>query len=268
MPVVIISATLRKHDIDHGLAALDAGAVTIVQKPKGAALLHLQKIAPELREALVAASHARVKRRVSVAPAAGLHEKVSRQEETPAEAIGICASTGGPPVLVEILSGLTRPFPLPILLVQHISEPFVEGFATWLSSKVEHPVQIARDGQRMEPGVWLAPAGQHLSLGSRWRVKLIARLPTDIHCPSGNPLFSSLARHLGSRAVGVQLTGMGDDGAQGLLELKQAGGLTLAQDHGSCLIYGMPKAAQDLGAAQHALCPGDIATALSRLVHV
>jgi two-component system chemotaxis response regulator CheB len=278
VPVVIMSATLRKRDIDHGLAGLEAGAVSIVQKPKGAALLHLQKIGPDLRKAILTASHARITRRVTAVPtlsggrdraaAAAVAPLASKQESVPVEAVGICTSTGGPPVLVEILSALPSPFPLPILLVQHISQPFVDGFATWLSGKCRVSVQIAVDDQRLAPGVWLAPAGKHLTLGSRRRIALIPKSPTDVHCPSGNPLFSSLARHLGPRAVGVQLTGMGDDGARGLLELKLAGGHTLIQDEASSMIFGMPKVARELGAADHELCPGAIAELLIRMAGV
>lgn len=268
VPIVIVSASLRKHDFNHGMAALEAGAVSIVKKPKGAALLHLKKIAPELREAIIAASEARIGRRAT--PVSALRPVSPAPAETGTarvEVIGICVSTGGPPILDEILSSLPSPYPLPILLVQHISEPFVDGFATWLSARTGQAVRIACNDQRLEPGVWVAPPGKHLTLGSRNRIKLTPKSPADIHCPSGNPLFSSLARYLGSQAVGVQLTGMGDDGAQGLLELKQAGGRTLIQNEASCMIYGMPKAAKILGAETHELSPGDIAVILSQVAN-
>jgi two-component system chemotaxis response regulator CheB len=150
-------------------------------------------------------------------------------------------------------------------LVQHIGEPFVEGLATWLSGRTGQTVRIAGDDQRLEPCVWLAPPGRHLTLGSRSRIKLLPKTESDIHCPSGDPLFASLAKHFGSKAVGVQLTGMGDDGAKGLLELKQAGAPTYIQDEASCMIYGMPKAAKNLGAAQRELSPGEIAAVLSQM---
>lgn len=270
VPVIIASATLQKRDIDHGISALEAGAISILQKPTGAALLHLKKIGPELRETILAASQAKVRRRSTPVLAERTRPKLTAgtavaQELAAAEVIGICTSTGGPPVLVEILSSLPESFPLPILLVQHISQPFVEGFATWLSGKCKLTVRIAHDNQRLEPGVWLAPPGSHITLGSRVRIKLIPRVASDIHCPSGNPLFSSFARHLGPKAVGVQLTGMGDDGAKGLLELKQAGGQTIIQDEASCMIYGMPKAAKLLGAAQRETNPRDIGELLNRM---
>jgi two-component system chemotaxis response regulator CheB len=263
VPVIIISAAMRKRDVDHGLAALEAGAVAIVQKPQGAALLHLRNIGPDLREAVLAASTAKVQR--PAAAAGPLPKATIPKQEGAVEVVGICTSTGGPPVLVEILSALPSPYPLPILLVQHIAGTFVEGFAAWLERRSGQTVRLAADDQRLEPGVWLAPPGMHLSLGNPRRLRLIPKAPGDIHCPSGNPLFSSLARHHGSKAVGVQLTGMGDDGAQGLLELKTAGGLTLVQNEATCVIYGMPRAAKLLGAATHELSPDRIAAMLCQL---
>ena len=264
-PIVIVSATLRKHDIDHGLAALEAGAISLLQKPQGAALLHLRQIKPELREAILAASQAHVKRRPFGRLSSACLEAAPRRDVSSVQIVGICTSTGGPPVLVEILSSLPAPFPLPILLVQHISEQFVEGFATWLSARTGQVVRIARNEERLEAVVWVAPAGNHLTLGSSQRIRLLPKVTTDIHCPSGNPLFSSLAKNRGAKAAGILLTGMGDDGAWGLLELKQAGGLTLIQDEATCLIYGMPGAAKRLGAGQYELPPKDIAAFLSEI---
>jgi two-component system chemotaxis response regulator CheB len=152
-----------------------------------------------------------------------------------------------------------------MLVVQHISAGFEEGFARWLSDRTGQPMQLAADGQALTPGAWLAPAGRHLILESPRRVSLTEPGPNEIHCPSGNPLFASLAAHLGTKAVGVQLTGMGDDGAKGLLALKQAGGETIIQEESSCLIWGMPKAAKELGAASHELSPKAIAELLTRI---
>ena len=103
-------------------------------------------------------------------------------------------------MLVDLLAGLPQPFPLPILLVQHISAGFEEGFAAWLSSRSGQAVRIAADIERLLPGVWLAPSGKHLTVSSRTLIGLTAKQPGDIHCPSGNPLFRSLARHFGPRS--------------------------------------------------------------------
>ena len=268
VPVVVASATLRRSDVDHGLRAIEAGAVSVIAKPDGAVLLHLKEIAPELRHELIAASRARaelIRPSQQAAPPAAARSQFSQHGSHLVDAIGICASTGGPGVLNEILTLLRKPFPIPILLVQHISQGFVEGFGEWLASQSGHEVQIAAEGQRLTAGVWLAPTGRHLCLAGPQQLSTPLRRTTDKHCPSGDPLFESLAVHLGSKAAGVQLTGMGRDGANGLLALQKAGGETLIQNRDTCLIWGMPRAARELGAANYEFSPAAIAGALNKM---
>ncbi len=266
VPIVVASATLKKRDVNLALSAIEAGAVSVIAKPAGAVLLHLQKIGPNLRDELLAASKANLKRPTPT-PASPSEDRASRSINLPdtIDVIGICASTGGPPVLREIFSALPKSFPLPILLVQHISQGFEEGFARWLTDTTGQSAKMVVEGQKLEPGIWLAPNGTHLTVKGGSRVTLPPRMPADIHCPSGNPLFETLAKHSGSRAAGVLLTGMGDDGATGLLSLKQAGGTTIIQDEASSLIWGMPKCGKQLNAASLELHPRDIAALLSRL---
>ncbi len=152
-----------------------------------------------------------------------------------------------------------------MLLVQHITHGFEAGFAAWLSERTGQPVRLAEDGQPLAAGVWMAPAGTHLVLQSARRLALSACRPEDIHCPSGNPLFASLAKQCGPRAAGILLTGMGEDGAQGLLALKVAGGTTIIQDEASSFIWGMPKAGKELQAAVHELNPRAIALLLTAM---
>ena len=259
VPIVVASATLRKQDVDLAMKALAAGAVSVIEKPQGAVLLHLKKIAPQLRLELVAASQAVVFRRPST-PALRVPSPVTTKLVSvgSVEIIGIATSTGGPPVLMQIFSALPKPFLLPVLLVQHISEGFVEGFARWLGELTGHPTRLATEGAKLEPGIWLAPGGRHLALANRARIELPARRDSDLHCPSANVLFESMSRHAGRSSLGILLTGMGDDGATGLLALKQAGGRTIIQDKASSLIWGMPKSAKDLGAVNQELNPSDI----------
>ena len=257
VPIVVASATLQSQEVDLGLEALKAGAVSVIQKPQGAVLLHLDKIAPDLRRELVAASKARVMRR-TIPPtlAAGPPPQPSFELDQ-IEVVAICASTGGPPVLAEIFSNIPRPYPLPILLVQHISEGFVSGFARWLRQLTGQVVDLAEPWQRLTPGIWLSPDRNHLSLAEHHRLQLIP--PSgQIHCPSGDVLFRSLADNVGPAGLGILLTGMGDDGAAGLAALRQAGGRTVIQDEASSLIFGMPKAARDLNAAELELPPDRI----------
>ena len=265
VPIVIASATLKKDDVDLAMQAFQSGAVAVIEKPEGAVLLHLQKIGPALRRELIAASQARLRRAAPPGPAAPKSTPVPARRLPQVEVVGVCVSTGGPTVLMAIFSRLPPAFPIPVLLVQHITQGFEAGFARWLAGATGQAIGLATPGQRLLPGIWIAPAGRHLTLGSAGRIELPMGKPADIHCPSGDPLFESLARHAGPRALGVQLTGMGDDGAHGLLKLKQAGAMTIIQDEPSCLIWGMPRAAQECGAATCAMSPEEIGRALAQL---
>ncbi len=259
VPIVVASATLRKQDVDLAMKAIEAGAVSVIEKPEGAVLLHLQKIAPQLRAELLAAASAVVRRRPFTPKHQGAAPTSAKMMAVGnVEVIGVAASTGGPPVLLEIFSALPKPFPVPVMLVQHISEGFVEGFARWLGQMTGHPTRLATAGARLEPGIWLSPGGKHLALANRSTFDLPTRSDRDIHCPSANVLFNSLSRHASASSMGILLTGMGDDGASGLLALKQAGGHTVIQDEASALIWGMPKCAKELGAANQELSPAEI----------
>lgn len=265
VPIVVASSTLRKYEVDLAMTAFEAGAVSVIEKPQGAVLLNLHRIAPLLRDELIAATKAKLRLPLrSVARRPG-RSAVPSNAGRSAKVVGVCASTGGPPVLLEILSGIPRPYPLPILLVQHISRGFEEGFARWLADATGQAVGIAADGQRLAPGVWMCEGGRHLTLAEGSRIALPIGAADDLHVPSGNPLFESLAKSAGSAAVGILLTGMGDDGATGLLTLKRAGGVTMIQNESSCLIWGMPKAGREIGAALHELSPTDISSSLTGL---
>jgi two-component system chemotaxis response regulator CheB len=172
--------------------------------------------------------------------------------------VAMAASTGGPAVLVELLGGVPQ-LPVPVLLVQHLHDAFVGGFVSWLSGYSPLPVSEAVAGQVLRPGhVYVAPAGRHLLLGDDGTA-LLADSPASVHRPSADVLFASVADIAGPAGVGVLLTGMGADGAAGLLAMRRAGAVTVVQDEASCAVFGMPKAALDLGAADRALPPAGIA---------
>lgn len=262
VPIVIASASLKRQEVDLGLEALQAGAVSVIEKPQGPVLLHLDKIAPLLRNELMVASKAKVTAR----PVRKSLPVRSRAASTPpgrTEIIGICASTGGPPVLLQILSSLPKPFPLPVLIVQHIAPAFVEGFAKWLAKLSGQRVEQVQQRQQLTAGFWLSEGKRHLGVDAQGRFNLTPGLLDDIHCPSGNALFQSLAEHYGPRAMGVLLTGMGDDGANGLRALRDAGGSTIVQDEETSLIFGMPRVAIERGAAQLQLPPASIVQAIT-----
>lgn len=180
------------------------------------------------------------------------------------ELIAIAASTGGPQALEEILSGLPDEYGVPIVIVQHIATGFTAGLTEWLSGSVKLDVKLAEDGEEMKPGsVLIAPEGRHMKVRNG-RVALEGSNPVGGHCPSADVLFESVAAAYGESAVAVILTGMGRDGAVGLKAVHDAGGVTLVQDEASCAVFGMPKAAIDIGAAGRSLPPADIARALAR----
>jgi two-component system chemotaxis response regulator CheB len=173
--------------------------------------------------------------------------------------VAIGASTGGPHALRQILGGLPADFPLPVLVVQHTTAGYSNTLVEWLSSAAAMRVGIAHDGEVLEGGcVYLAPAGRHMVVQGR-RIAFLDDAPVSLHCPSATTLFRSIAATYGGHAIGVLLTGMGDDGAAGLAEMKRVGALTIAQDECSSVVFGMPAEAIRLGAVDQVVPIEDIA---------
>jgi two-component system chemotaxis response regulator CheB len=165
-------------------------------------------------------------------------------------AIGIGASVGGPPALATVLGALPADFPLPVLVVQHMALGFGESLAFWLDRTVAIPVALASEGEPLRPGAWLAPDDVHLRLSRTLRLSLDGTTERGAHRPSLDVMLESLAESLGPEAVGVVLTGMGRDGADGVRAIAAAGGLTIAQDEETSVVFGMPAAAIETGAAE------------------
>ena len=181
--------------------------------------------------------------------------------------LAVGASTGGPPAVAALLRGLAG-LPVPVLLVQHMAADFVPALARWLDDTCPLPVAVAVDGEALRPGhVHLAPGGRHLHLLPGGRVALLDE-PAGLHVPSVDELFSSVAACRDVGGIGVLLTGMGSDGARGLLALRRAGGRTLAQDEATSTVYGMPRAAVELGAAERVVPLPDLADAVLGLLAV
>lgn len=179
--------------------------------------------------------------------------------------LGIAASTGGPNAIERLLGGLPGDFSLPILVVQHITPAFLDGFAAWLNDVSPFPAAVARDGEAPAPGrIYVAPADAHLTLNGG-RLALDRGPPVSGHRPSGTALFASLARELGAGAAAVLLTGMGDDGAAGLLAVRAAGGYTIAEEESTAVVNGMPGAARRLDAVCQSLPLPEIAGRLVEL---
>jgi two-component system chemotaxis response regulator CheB len=267
-PIVVIASSIEDSSLKISMNALRAGALTVVEKPVGLSSDGYAAIASTICTQLYIMSQVPVVRQRSFAP---WREAPAPRREPEWSAMrpsimGIAASTGGPPALAKVLGALPPDFPLPILLVQHMGAPFLEGFASWLNGLVPLEVRLAQDQEIPKPGqVYVAPGDRHLLLSSAGTLKLSAEPPLGNQRPSATVLFQSMARSLGRRGLGVILTGMGEDGAQGLVELRQAGGYTVAEDESTAVVYGMPAAAVRMGGVNVSLPLDLIAPRILRL---
>jgi two-component system chemotaxis response regulator CheB len=268
-PIVVVSATSRAAEVETAMQAMRAGALTLVLKPEGPASPQFAAMSREIVNTVKAMAEVLVIRRYRrLEP---LPEQVPIVAQTKAsqqtQAVAIVASTGGPPALEVILGALPADFPAPILVVQHISQGFLSGLVDWLDSVVSLRVKIAERSERLLPGtVYLAPHGFHLGVTRDARARLSDSPPVDGFRPSGSSLLESVADAFGSRALGVILTGMGADGASGLCDLHAAGGVTVAQDEATSVVYGMPRAAVERGVVDHVLPVQRIAQCLCKNV--
>jgi two-component system chemotaxis response regulator CheB len=262
MPVVMIS-TLTQAGTEVTLEALEAGAVDFVAKPTSSVGPAMAALAEELRAKVKSAAKTRVRLRPAQ-PKPRLPQRQALNRQT-GKILMVGASTGGVEALKTLLMDLPPDCP-PTLITQHMPERFTAAFANRLNRECPMTVCEAADGQRIQPGsVYIAPGAHHLEL-SREGLALICRLndgpPVSGHRPSVDVLFRSGARIAGSKAIGVILTGMGKDGADGLLELRKAGARTLGQDEASSLIYGMPRVAFERGAVERQFPLTDLAGAI------
>ncbi|MGL4438918.1 MAG: chemotaxis-specific protein-glutamate methyltransferase CheB [Bosea sp. (in: a-proteobacteria)] len=254
VPVLIISGAAGKDQQLHD-QAMALGAVGFVQKPDGVTTTHetLMKVLAGHIAAL--RSHSFGSRAVCATPPAKTAQSAPRTAGT-MPVVGISSSTGGIIAVIEVLKRL--PVGLaPVLITQHMLPGYADGFAARLSSATPHRVKVAREGDTLTANtVLVAPSGQHLVVrrdGGRWHAGLDARDKVSGHRPSCDMLFHSMAEVCAAHAIGVILTGMGRDGADGLLAMRQAGARTMAQDQASCVVFGMPRAALEIGAAERSV---------------
>jgi two-component system chemotaxis response regulator CheB len=271
-PIVVVSGSTGAQELDSTFRAMEAGALAVVLRPSGIDHAAFEADSKRLIITVKLMSEIKVVRRnARDTREHGLDSAVQALAPKAASGIrvvAIGASTGGPPVLKEILSRLGKDFPLPLLIVQHIASGFVGGFAQWLSGASDIPVRIASHGELPLPGHgYMAPDGFHLGLSEGLRIALSDDPP---ECnglrPSVAYLFRSVATTVGPRAVGILLTGMGRDGAEELKLMKDRGAITIAQDEESSVVHGMPGEAIKLGAAMYVLSPEGIAAMLATMV--
>ncbi len=270
VPILVLSVSVQPDDVKNIFKLLEAGAVDVLAKPEGGISANREKISRELIEKVRIVSGVYVFRRAphKKAEPTEIQSTGSRPggEATPVSIVAIGASTGGPLALKKILSRLPANFPAPIVCVQHISEGFLEGFVSWLNSQCKLTVKCAVDGDRVKPGIVYFPEeGRHMKIDSRGRLRCHEGKDSDLFCPSINETFKSIAVYEDGSTLGVLLTGIGDDGAEGLLEIKRQGGMTIAQDEESSVVFGMPMRAIALGAAAYVLSPEGIAQTLLKI---
>ncbi|MFZ5445948.1 MAG: chemotaxis protein CheB [Myxococcota bacterium] len=249
-PIVVISERSSTAGVDLNYEAISRGALELVPKSAvfGANDEEVRRFVERLR-LLAEAGLEDDKPVVPTAPAPTI--PVSTEKPL---LLGIGASTGGPKALARLLGALPRDFPLPIAVVQHMAEDFFDSFVRFLRDASGHPVEQATASTHFEAGnVYVAPPRQELFVKENLGVKLLPPPPNSIISPSVDSLFFSMATALKGRGIGVLLTGMGDDGAQGLLRMRRMGARTVVQDKASCAVFGMPKAAVELGAAEHVI---------------
>lgn len=262
VPIVIHSTLVSPEQSDNIFAAMSAGAVAVAEKPPGLGHPESSTITRKLLRTVKLMSEVRVVQRKKPAP-----DKTAKERKPPGlksaqpdmQIVCIGASTGGPPVIQTILSNLDDKFILPIIVVQHIAKGFLSGMIHWLESYTKRPLIIAKSGNYLrENHIYFAPEDENLKITRNKQLMITDENPTS---PLKRPityLFSSAAKTFGRNAIGILLTGMGNDGAVGLKELRDNGAATIVQDRDSSVIFGMPGEAIKLDAADFILTPEEI----------
>ncbi len=270
-PILVVSSSVHGEGMGRAFDALEVGALEVIKKPEPRDWADLDRIGKEVIRKVKLLSKVRVithikgrHRTRTPSKAARIGAPVSAPTLRPLVAVG--SSTGGPSALLDILSRLPSAFPASIVIAQHIADGFVPGLVSWLNSGSRIKVEPAVDGADVEPGIaYLAPTGSNLAMDGR-TMRFKEPYSEELYIPSADVLFDSVARSFRSRAVGVVLTGMGSDGADGLKAMADKGATTIAQSEETCTVYGMPKAAVERGAVKKVAPIQEIAALIERLV--
>jgi two-component system chemotaxis response regulator CheB len=265
-PIVMISASVDQGEVAMTFAALEAGALTVLEKPPGPGHPRQADSARKLLETVKLMSEVKVVRRWPKRETAAAPPTPLASAGRKVRLVAIGASTGGPPAVAEILKGLPSDLGAPILFVQHIAPGFAAGLADWLGQITRLSVKLAEPNEPARPGtVYVAADGTQMGITRQGRIRLTDDAAPDGFCPSVSHLFESAADAYGRAALGVLLTGMGRDGAAGLRRLRDAGGVTIVQDEETSVVFGMPYEAIRLGAAERVLSPEQISQAILSL---
>lgn len=267
-PILVVSSSVHGEGMGRAFDALAIGALEVIKKPEPKDWQALQAIGQDIIRRVRILSRVRVITHIK-----GRRGQVRREPEKPVRAhmrgmqcVAIGSSTGGPSALLGVLGRLAPDFPLPIVIAQHIAEGFVPGLCTWLDAGCKIHVAAAEEGQPIVAGcAYLAATGSNMEIDGM-TIRFTKPLPGQLYVPSADTLFDSVARSYGPHALGILLTGMGADGARGLKRLHDLGAPTICQDEATSTVWGMPKAAIDLGAASLVLPVHEIAGEIERVV--
>jgi two-component system, chemotaxis family, protein-glutamate methylesterase/glutaminase len=266
-PVLVLSAAVEATEVDRAFNAIKRGALDVMEKPAVDTPGALADFACRLVEKVRLLSGIRVIRHPRRSSRGQAVDKIGVFGSSP-NVLAIGASTGGPKAVMSLLKSLPADFQATVFIVQHISDGFAAGFASWLDRECAIPVMLAVDGAKYGPGeAVVAPDGSHMTV-SDGRIRLSSDAPVNCCRPSIDVFFSSLALAPCDQVVSLLLSGMGKDGAQGLLRIKERGGTTIVQDELSCVVFGMPKAAINLQAANQVLSLDSMPLAISQLFAV
>jgi two-component system chemotaxis response regulator CheB len=281
-PIVVVCGASLPVEHRHAFAYMEAGALAVLRDPGIASGPDHEDARRKLLESTRAMAEVKVVRRwaalaattpppakppVTAAPVPTRVPVVRGGGSHRIELVAIGASTGGPVALKQLLCALPAGFPVPIIIVQHMADGFLDGLADWLSASCAVRTEVAGRGTVLQPGrAYLAPDGHHMRVTPGHQLAFDSGPPINGHRPAVGCLLASVAAHYGPRAIGVLLTGMGRDGAAELKLMKDCGATTFAQDAESSVVHGMPGEAIRLGGATHVMTPEEIGAALPALV--
>lgn len=270
VPIVVVSTSCQSGDTQTAMEIVHAGALAAVPKPPAVNHPDFQKIASHLRQTVKDMSAVKVVKRrqtITFSKLPVISESDSRDADTQYKMLVIGASTGGPPAVLSFLKELSPTLPVPVLLVQHIYPGFAPGLVEWLATGSSLNVKLLSSSEKSLPGnVYLCENGYQMGVRADGTIIINKENSTDIrHAPSVSHLFASTAAAFGPRAIGIILSGMGNDGAEELKHMKEQGALTIAQDQKSAIVYGMPGEAAKLNAAEHILSPAQAARFVNHL---
>jgi two-component system, chemotaxis family, protein-glutamate methylesterase/glutaminase len=257
-PILVVSSSVHGEGVGRAFDALEAGALEVMRKPEPAEWADMARIGRRMIRTVKILARVQVVRhpkgrRVARVAGGEVGAGGARKRGPGISLVAIGSSTGGPTALSSVLGALPAKLPVPVVVAQHIAEGFVPGLVEWLAGACSIVVRAAEDGEELAPGyAYFAPTGANLVVrGSA--VHFAERAPRQLYVPSADDLFASVAAEHGHHAVGVLLTGMGTDGAKGLKALRETGATTIAQDEASSVVWGMPRAAVEAGAASEVL---------------